>query len=667
MRKPLPLTIAALAVLSSSAFAQPRATILLPEKTRLLEDQRVDLVIELRNVTQVTSVDVTANGASISSKFAAPVQVSLDCDAAPDMRVRADMVGFAPGNVRIRARISTNAGVLEDVKDIIVYPMSAAAQRRNVILYIGDAMGTAYRDAARIVGRSVETAPGVSGFREGFFDNLLEMDKMPASGLVMTYSSDRVVPDSANTASAWSTGNKTYTNGMGVFEDGTDCRWRLGGVNAANFDALTDNPKVETLWEYLKRRFGYRTGVVSTAYICDATPAGEGAHVANRQTRFEVARQYFENPFLGGSPVYDVLLGGGWDEFHPSARTDKRDLVAEYQTAGYKFVSNATELRDVSNTSTGKLIGLFRRSASPAAASDGLRPNADQNMNVAYDKLGLQRPGSEPQANFGGYPDQPFLDLMTQRAIEVLAGPAGDKPFILMVEGASIDKQSHPNNAAGTIWDTLELDKAIGVGRRFASGRTTSDTLLVVTADHDQSLSILGTATIEDSEYFGRTSNYTVSSSAGVGKQETKVYGDANTNVRAGYPFSGDNDPNSSGPLGPPAASAAPGSGGLSFGRLGAADFPDYIDADGDGYPENRASGTKGRNRLSVGFRTGSHTGSSVPVTAEGPGSFLFSGYMDQTDVFFKMAVSVRGDTAEGDELQKLLRSERYPQSFGIN
>ena len=29
-----------------------------------------------------------------------------------------------------------------------------------------------------------------------------------------------------------------------------------------------------------------------------------------------------------------------------------------------------------------------------------------------------------------------------------------------MVEGASIDKQSHPNQAAGTIWDTIEFDKA---------------------------------------------------------------------------------------------------------------------------------------------------------------------------------------------------------------
>jgi alkaline phosphatase len=38
---------------------------------------------------------------------------------------------------------------------------------------------------------------------------------------------------------------------------------------------------------------------------------------------------------------------------------------------------------------------------------------------------------------------------MTQKAIDVLSAGANPQPFILMVEGASIDKQSHPNQAAG--------------------------------------------------------------------------------------------------------------------------------------------------------------------------------------------------------------------------
>lgn len=79
-------------------------------------------------------------------------------------------------------------------------------------------------------------------------------------------------------------------------------------------------------------------------------------------------------------------------------------------------------------------------------------------MNVAHNKLGLARPPDEPTPSFGGFTDQPFLDEMTKKAIAVLR--KDNAPFILMVEGASIDKQSHPNYAAGQIRDNIEFDKA---------------------------------------------------------------------------------------------------------------------------------------------------------------------------------------------------------------
>src|SRR5262249_41954241 len=142
------------------------------------------------------------------------------------------------------------------------------------------------------------------------------------------------------------------------------------------------------------------------------------------------------------------------------------------------------------NPGVGPVLGLFRGNASPAPNSTGLAAT-DSNMTGAYDQLGLARPASEVVPNaMSGYPDQPMLDLMTQRAIEMLAAsPFVNTGFILMVEGASIDKESHPNNAAGTIWDTIEFDKAVGVARAWAAKRTPKDTLVLVTADHDQSMS----------------------------------------------------------------------------------------------------------------------------------------------------------------------------------
>ena len=104
-------------------------------------------------------------------------------------------------------------------------------------------MGTAYRDAARLVSRSIVDANGKNSFRDGFFDDLLEMDKMPVSGMSMTYGTDSIVPDSANTGTAWATGNKSFLNAVNSLGDGTDCKWRFNGQqNAATLPYINGQP-----------------------------------------------------------------------------------------------------------------------------------------------------------------------------------------------------------------------------------------------------------------------------------------------------------------------------------------------------------------------------------------------------------------------------------------
>lgn len=641
------------AALSALPAPAQSLRILLPERTRLLQDQRVDLVVEVRGAAAGGSFRATAGSRDLTSSFTGPVATGLDCNGTPGLVYRANLQSFSEiGNVPL----TVTYGSLTDSRTLLIRPFALANKARNVILYIGDAMGTAYRDSGRLVGQSVQSAAGGESFREGFFDNLQQMDKMPVSGMVMTYASDRVVPDSANTASAWTTGNKTFEGALGVFADGTDCQWS-SGQNATNIGSALDNPRVETLWEYMKRKYGYRTGIVSTAFITDATPAGEGAHSASRQYTFEVARQYRENALLGNQPGFDVILGGGREDFDSDIRADGRNLVGEFQGLGYTFVGTASDLRNI-NSSTTKLLGLFRRPNTVSRASSGIRPSANGNMDVAYDKLRLPRPASEPVPSFGSYTDQPMLDLMTDRAIQVLSGLNGAQPFILMVEGASIDKQSHPNHAAGVVWDVIELDRAVGVGRSFAAARPQQDTLLVVSADHDQSMSIIGVNRIADADYTNRGLSQNITVNAGVGAQNTTVFKDAPANTRASYGYyNSGGDPNTSGVEGVSAIGP--------YQNVQIAGFPNYV-AGADGYPTNQLSGTRGDLRLSLGFRTGNHTGSSVPVTAEGPGSFLFTGYMDQTDLFFKMAVSLTGETVDGDYfVNKVLGSSKYPATYG--
>jgi alkaline phosphatase len=645
----------------------PQAKFVLPERLRLLQGQLVDMVIEVRNANSVSNLRVMAGGLDITSRFAAPVKAELDCDASSDYVIRANLQALeTTGEVEVSFSLTADGASLTDKRMVTVRPFSLAGRsRRNIVLFIGDAMGTAYRDAARLVSRSIVDADGKSSFREGFFDNLLEMDKMPIAGMSMTYGTDSIVPDSANTGTSWAAGNKSFLNAVNVFEDGTDCRWRFNGMTtAATQPFILDNPRVENLWQYLKRRFNYRTGIVTTAAVTDATPAVQGSYSGFRQTRLEIARQYRENPMLNGAPAFDVILGGGRDPFTAEGRPDRRNLIGELQGLGYRYVTTATELKALQFGQP--VIGLFKGSATPAPGSNGITTAADVNMDVAYDKLRLPRPASEPAANLGTFTDQPMLETMTEKAIEVLSTSFSQSPFILMVEAASIDKQSHPNNAAGTVWDTIELDKAVGVARAWAARRTQKDTLVVVTADHDQSMHLIGVSNTPDDEYLNRNKSTQVTYTTPAGTSNFTVFGDSYSNARAGLPFNNASTEARNnggarampGSFAPTTVATDPAASTYStyFGS------PAYRLDPATGYPVNSGAGLR---RLAVGFRTGDHTASSVPVTAEGPGAFLFTGYMDQTDIFFKMAAALSTDTSEGDKVVDLLKSTTFPQSVG--
>ncbi len=652
-------------------FAQtsaPSVRFALPEKVRLLKGQLIDLVVEVRNAEAVSNLKVMAGTVDLTANFATPVKTELDCDTSSDFVTRANLQSFsATGQVSLTVSLTAGGATLTDSRTVTVQDFSLpGSQRRNVILFIGDAMGTAYRDAARLVSRATVDATGKSAFREGFFDNLLEMDKMPVAGMSMTYGSDSIVPDSANTGTAWATGNKSFLNAVNTFADGNDCLWRFTGLtNASTAAAILDNPRVENLWQYLKRRYGYRTGIVTTAAVTDATPAVQGSYSGFRQTRLEIARHYRENPMLAGAPAFDVILGGGTDPFTASGRPDRRDLIGEFRGLGYRYVTTASELSNISGGAG--LLGLFKGSANPAPNSNGITTASDVNMDVAYDKLGLERPASEPAANLGAFNDQPMLELMTSKAIEVLSTSFSQSPFILMVEAASIDKQSHPNNAAGTIWDTIEFDKSIGVARAWANARRAKDTLVVVTADHDQSMHIIGVSNTPDSEYFDRTKSTKITFTTPAGNQDFSVFGDSFSNARAGLPFINGSTTasNNGGTAGMPGSFRATPVAGNPAASTYSTYFgvPAYRTDARTGYPVNSGAGLR---RLTVGYRTGDHTGSSVPVTAEGPGAFLFTGYMDQSDIFFKMAAVLSNDTAEADRLLELLQTNgNFPRTPG--
>jgi len=601
------LALVAVFILLLPAVIQAQSVkIVLPERFRVLSDQLFDLRVEATGLSSLNAqiqLTVSGNNHDALQNVGTPeVTTNNDNNAASlDKAWTWRRLSFGREGLRtLKAIITDNGNTYEASTQIGVQEFKLQG-KKNLILFIGDAMGTAYRDAGRIVAQSTGHR-----FREGFFDELQQMDQMPVTGMVMTYAIDNITPDSANTGTAWTTGNKTINGTLNVFPDNND--FRYNGANTTTQQATKqfalDNPRVETLWEYLKRLYGYKTGVVTTSEVTDATPAAEGGHTLARALQNDIARQYVDGVFTSG-PTFDVIMGGAKERF--ASRTiansgDTRNLVTELQAQGFTYVQNRSQLNSLpgGNSAPDRIIGLFRTG----------------NMDVAYDKLGLQRPPDEPNPNFAGFTDQPFLDEMTTKAVATLS--KGGSPFILMVEGASIDKQSHPNHANGQIWDTIEFDKAVGVGRNFL--RANEDTLLLVTADHDQSMVIIGTVDTTNPN--------------------------AIPNVRSNTPYPATSSP-------PPAAA-----GGSNPGE--SSGFPDYADANGDRYPENL-----NRFKIAVGYRTGNHTGSSVPITAEGRGALLFLGYFDQTDVFFKMARVLSTNTTQLDKSLEQKQKDDVP-SFGI-
>ena len=363
---------------------------------------------------------------------------------------------------------------------------------KNIVILLGDGMGIAHRTAARIVRYGV-TAGNPNG--------RLEMEQFPGTGLVSTHSLNSIITDSSPGMACYTTGNHAFNSQEGVYP--------------ANVTNPFFAPRVEYMAEYLHRVKGTSLGLVTTADIEDATPAANAVHTANRNNGTGVVDQYLDESDPSGSKAYGtglrVLLGGGRRWFMPStalysSRTAgtgyaglpadliaawglpatpsgqgsaTRDLIADFKNAGFAYATNNTELNSLMGGHTpDKLLGLFGYG----------------NMNVALDKIAKRRGMLPPGATSFAVddymaPDQPMLDDMAEAAFEVLSG--SHHGFLLMIEGAHIDKQSHLMDADRAIGETLEFDRAVGVARKWAD--KLGDTTVLVLADHECSgFSLIG-------------------------------------------------------------------------------------------------------------------------------------------------------------------------------
>ncbi|XP_011187976.2 membrane-bound alkaline phosphatase [Zeugodacus cucurbitae] len=347
---------------------------------------------------------------------------------------------------------------------------------KNIILFLGDGM-------------SVHTITATRAFL-GDSSEQVSFEQFPYTGLSKTYSVDKRVPDSACTATAYLSGVKANYGTIGVTAEvpKNDCE--------AGIDSRTHTESIAK-WA---QDAGKWAGLVTTAHVTHASPAGVYAHTANRAWEtdakikdsgcesgaghnVDIATQLLEWP-VGKN--LRVIMGGGRRNFIDQQdldeegiegrRSDGRNLTEEWladkheQCARASYVWNKEGLQNVDLDKTEYLLGLFSSSHCPYHGD-------------------LEREGLTDKV--------PSLSEMTEAAIQLLSN--NKKGYFLFVEGARIDMAHHSSRAHLSLEDTAEFARAIDLARKMTDEE---DTLIVVTSDHSHTMTINGYPT-RGSDIFG--------------------------------------------------------------------------------------------------------------------------------------------------------------------
>lgn len=350
---------------------------------------------------------------------------------------QADNAWFTAGQARIQAelakQINTNTA-------------------RNVILMISDGNGVGTNYATRIF---------VGQQNGGFGDeHVLPFESFPNLALAKTYNVNAQTPDSAGTGTAMMTGIKTKAGIIGVNE------------NVVRGDCSTMPGNAVTAITEILHGMGKSTGFVSTARVTHATPASAYAKTADRNfeddselpegcdTQADIATQLIDAMEAG---IITVAMGGGYRHFVPAGenlpvggtgrRTDGTNLVDRAAALGAYHAYNDETFAAAPLDGT-PILGLFEAS----------------HMMYEADRI-----------------DEPSLADMSEAAIAALS--TDEDGFFLQVEAGRVDHANHAGNLARVITDGAAFAEAV---ERVMGLVDLSDTLVIVTADHEHAIAFNG-------------------------------------------------------------------------------------------------------------------------------------------------------------------------------
>lgn len=305
-------------------------------------------------------------------------------------------------------------------------------------------------------------------------------DPLYLIGKAETGPAEHAYPDSAGTATAMTTGVKTYNGSINVDPSGNPLR---------------------TVAHVAQER-GYAVGAVSSVPVSHATPAAAYAHNVSRNDYQDLTRDMLGLPSIShpASPLpgLDVVIGGGF-----GVKDDRGKGQGANFVPGNAVLADA-DLKAIQAENGGPYVVAQRQegvrgnerlqAAAREAARSGKRlfgfygvakynghfpfRTADGDYRPAPGRKNVAESYSEADVH-----ENVTLAEATTAALEVLkTDPQG---FWLMVEAGDVDWANHDNNLDTSIGAVKSGDDAIRVITDWVEKNSNwQESLMIVTADH---------------------------------------------------------------------------------------------------------------------------------------------------------------------------------------
>ncbi len=262
------------------------------------------------------------------------------------------------------------------------------------------------------------------------------MSSFPVVGLVNTYSATNGVTDSAAGGTALASGHKTKNGAIGVLED------------------LETPVSSIAVWA---QQAGKAVGIATTVAITHATPASFYGHQPSRQMYYELGQDLCRSGF-------DFFAGC---DFHkPYTREGEPSLHEQARAAGYTILKGGYKEYLKKGRQADKLILFQSDRQNEKLGSDHLPYALDQER------------------------DDLTLEQITRAGINYLMSKQKDG-FFFQIEGGMIDYACHRNDIGNAINEVLDMDKAVRVAYEFYQQHP-DETIIVISADHETGGLVMG-------------------------------------------------------------------------------------------------------------------------------------------------------------------------------